>query len=98
MLIISSRNHTDTDNQCGGCIMKDDVTYNHANNNVFVRTNGDLIYVICNKEDQQKKVIEKMCTDNCILEDYEEWDENEDKKWILTFRVLDEYEKRLDYN
>ena len=98
MLIISSRNHTDTDNQCGGCIMKDDVTYNHANNNVFVRTNGDLIYVICNKEDQQKKVIDRMCTDNCILEDYEEWDENEDKKWILTFRVLDEYEKRLDYN
>ena len=98
MLIISSRNHTDTDNQCGRCIMKDDVTYNHANNNVFVRTNGDLIYVICNKEDQQKKVIEKMCTDNCILEDYEEWDENEDMKWILTFRVLDEYEKRLDYN
>ena len=42
--------------------MKDDVTYNHANNNVMVRTNGDLIYVICNKEEQQKKVIEKLQT------------------------------------
>ena len=98
MLIISSRNHTDTDNQCGGCIMKDDVTYNHANNNVFVRTNGDLIYVICNKESQQKKVIEKMCTDNCILEDYEQWDDGDDMKWILTFRVLDEYEKKMELN
>ena len=78
--------------------MKDDVTYNHANNNVMVRTNGDLIYVICNKEEQQKKVIEKMCTDDCVLEDYEQWDEGEDMKWILTFRVLDEYEKYPDIN
>ena len=98
MFIISSRNHTDTDNQRGGYIMKDDIKYTHSNNNVFVRTNGDLIYVICNKEDQQKKVIDRMCTDNCILEDYEEWDENEDKKWILTFRVLDEFERKMELN
>ena len=78
--------------------MKDDVTYNHADNKVFVRTNGDLIYVICNKEHQQKKVIQKMCTDDCVLEDYEEWDEGKDKKWILTFRVLDEFERKMEYN
>jgi|TARA_Y100000015_G_C2344100_1_gene67389 hypothetical protein len=78
--------------------MKDNVTYNHADNKVMVRTDGDLIYVICNKEDQQKKVIEKMCTDDCVLEHYEEWDEGNDMKWILTFRVLDEYEKRTEYN
>ena len=78
--------------------MKDDITYNHADNNVFVRTNGDLIYVICNKENHQKKVIDKMCTDDCVLEDYEQWDEGEDTKWILTFRVLDEFEKRMEYN
>ena len=40
--------------------MKDDVTYNHVDNKVMVRTDGDLIYVICNKEDQQKKVIKKI--------------------------------------
>ena len=45
---------------------------------VMVRTDGDLIYVICNKEDQQKKVISKMCTDTCILEHYEEWDKGDD--------------------
>ena len=78
--------------------MKDDVTYNHADNKVFVRTNGDLIYVICNKEHQQKKVIQKMCTDDCVLEDYEEWDEDEDMKWILTFRVLDEFERKTELN
>ena len=78
--------------------MKDDVTYNHADNEVMVRTDGDLIYVICNKEDQQKKVIKKMCTDNCILEDYEQWDEGEDMKWILTFRILDEFERKTELN
>ena len=78
--------------------MKDDITYNHADNNVFVRTNGDLIYVICNKENQQKKVIEKMCTDDCVLEDYEQWGEGEDTKWILTFRVLDNYEIKPELN
>ena len=78
--------------------MKDDVTYNHADNKVMVRTDGDLIYVICNKEHQQKKVIKKMCTDNCILEDYEQWDEGEDMKWILTFRLIGEYDKKTELN
>ena len=31
-----------------------------------------------------------MNTDTCILSDYEEWDEGEDMKWILTFRVFDD--------
>ena len=57
-----------------------------------MKTDGDLIYVICNQEDQQEKVVQRMTTDNCLLENYEEWDEGEDKKWILTFRVLDNYE------
>ena len=65
---------------------------------VMVRTDGDLIYVICNKEDQQKKVISKMCTETCVLEHYEEWDEGDDKKWILTFRVLDNYEVTPNLN
>ena len=78
--------------------MKDDITYNHADNKVMVRTDGDLIYVICNKEDQQKKVIKKMCTDNCILEDYEQLDEGEDMKCILTFRILDEFERKMELN
>ena len=40
-------------------MMKDNTVYNRPDNKVFVKTNGDLIYVICNKESQQEKVINK---------------------------------------
>ena len=33
-----------------------------------------------------------------IKHDNEEWDEGEDKKWILTFRVLDNYEIKPELN
>ena len=78
--------------------MKENTVYNRYDNQVYVKTDGDKINIICNKENQQKKVIEKMCTDDCVLEDYEQWDEGEDTKWILTFRVLDEFERKMEYN
>ena len=78
--------------------MRDDVVYNKPDNRLFVKTDGDLIYVICNEETQQDTVVKKMTTDNCMLERYEEWDEGEDKKWILTFRVLDDYEVTPNLN
>ena len=31
-------------------MMKDNTVYNHSDNEVLVKTNGDLIYIICNKE------------------------------------------------
>ena len=46
-------------------------------------------------EEQQEKVVEKMTTDNCLLEEYEVW---EDEKIILTFRVLDNYEIKPELN
>ena len=79
-------------------MMKDNTVYNRPDNKVFVKTNGDLIYVICNKESQQEKVIKKMINDNCILESYEEWDDDSDKKWILIFKILDEYELKPELN
>ena len=42
--------------------------------------------------------MKRMVTDTCILDDYEEWDEGDDMKWILTFRLLDEYELKPDLN
>ena len=48
--------------------------------------------------DKQETVVKRMTTDNCMLEHYEEWDEGEDKKWILTFRVLDDYEVTPNLN
>ena len=79
-------------------MMKDNTVYNRPDNKVFVKTNGDLIYVICNKESQQDKVIKKMINDNCILESYEEWDEGDDMKWILTFKILDENDLKPELN
>ena len=78
--------------------MKDNTVYNNSDNKVFVKTNGDLIYVICNKESQQDTVVKRMTTDNCMLEHYEEWDEGEDKKWIMTWKVPQEYDKLIEYN
>ena len=79
-------------------MLKDNTVYNHPENEVLVKTNGDLIYIICSKESQQDIVIQKMVNDNCILESYEEWDEDEDMKWILTFRVLDDYDMKPNLN
>ena len=78
--------------------MKDNVIYNHAKNQLYVKTDGDKIVIICSKESQQEQVIKRMTTDNCILDSYEEWDEDDDMKWILTFRILDEYELKPDLN
>ena len=65
---------------------------------IHVKSDGDKINIICHKEEQMQMVIRKMTNPDCIFEGYEEWDEKEDKKWILTFRILDEYEKYPDYN
>ena len=75
--------------------MRDDVVYNKWDNQVMVKTAGDLIYIVCHKEEQQEKVIQKMTTDNCLLESYEVW---EDEMTILTFRVLDNYEITPELN
>ncbi len=79
--------------------MKDNVTYNKPDNTVMVRTNGDEIHVICDKEQQMDKVVNRLTTPNCKLVGYEEWDKDEDMKWILKFIVIDdEYEITPEYN
>ena len=78
--------------------LKDNTVYNRPDNQVMVKTNGDLIYIICNKESQQDIVMQKMVNDNCILESYEEWDEDDDMKWILVFRILDEFDVKYELN
>ena len=78
--------------------MKDNAVYNQPDNEVMVKTNGDMIYIICKDEEQVQPVMNRMTTDTCILSDYEEWDEGDDMKWILTFRVLDEFDKKPEMN
>ena len=57
--------------------MKEETIYNRPDNQLMVKTNGDLIYIICNEESQQEEVTKRMVNDNCILESYEEWDEDD---------------------
>ena len=78
--------------------MKDNTIYNNAENKLYVKTDGDKIVIICSKESQQEQVIKRMTTDNCILDSYEEWDEGDDMKWILTFKLLDKYELKPELN
>ena len=79
-------------------MLKDNTVYNYPENEVLVKTNGDLIYIICNKESQQDIVVRKMINDNCMLESYEVWDEGDDMKWILVFRILDEFDIKSELN
>ena len=64
----------------------------------MVKTNGDYIYIICKDECQVQPVINRMTTDMCFLSDYEEWDVDKDMKWILTFKVLGEFDKKPEIN
>ena len=82
----------------GEKMMKENIVYNGPDNEVMVRTNGDYIYIVCKEEDQVQPVLDRMNTDTCILSDYEEWDEDEDMKWILTFKVTDDYEQLPEKN
>ena len=79
--------------------VKSEAIYNHWDNLVYIKTDGDEIHVICDKETQMDQVVERMTTPNCLLAGYEEWDEDEDRKWILTFLVCDSgYEMTPEFN
>ena len=56
--------------------MKHDTVYNHSHNMIYVRSQDDLIYIICQNEEQEKQVVERMNTDKCVLEDYEVWEDD----------------------
>ena len=68
--------------------LKENRIYNHADNSIYVKTDGKNLYIICKSDLQMDTVVNKMTTENCMLSGYEEWDEGEDKKWILTFEVM----------
>ena len=75
-----------------GYTMKEDVVYNEADNLIYVRSLGDKIFIICNTDDQLLTVQEKFHEAGNVMLDFEEWDEGEDKKYILTFQVGEDAE------
>ena len=78
--------------------MNENTIYNQPDNEVMVKTNKDYIYIICRNEEQVQPVMDRMNTDTCFLSDYEEWDEGEDMKWILTFKVLEDFDQLPEKN
>tara|TARA_R110002051_G_scaffold317619_1_gene398994 strand:- start:313 stop:534 length:222 start_codon:yes stop_codon:yes gene_type:complete len=64
--------------------MKDNIIYNHADNQVYIKTDGDKTVIICNTETQMEQVMDRMSSNHIFIE-YEEWDEDDDKKFIVTF-------------
>ena len=95
---MSKRPYDDSDNEIQSQYMKDDVVYNRPENIVMIRSQGNKIVVVCKDEDQVQPVMERMNTDTCFLSDYEEWDEGDDMKWILTFKVTNEFEELPERN
>ena len=44
------------------------------------------------------KVHERFKESGNYLIEYEEWDEGKDKKWIMTWKVPDGFDKPIEYN
>ena len=87
--------------KCGICMekkVKSDAIYNHWDNMVYIKTDGDMIYVVCNKENQMDDVNKRFYGSGNELIGYEEWDEGKDKKWIMTWKVPSGFDKPIEYN
>tara|TARA_Y100000310_G_scaffold332991_1_gene409630 strand:+ start:1289 stop:1519 length:231 start_codon:yes stop_codon:yes gene_type:complete len=69
--------------------MKKETIYNEANNLIFVKSENDKIFIICNDMSQVDSVQKKMHKHGNLMVDFEQWDEGDDKKYIVTFNVRD---------
>ena len=72
--------------------MKSNVVYNQSDNTVFVSTNGEKIVVVCDTEAKLEHVQRKFHEAGNRIIEFEEWDEGEDKQYIVTFSVDEEVE------
>ena len=71
-------------------IVKENALYNSADNLIYVKSHRDKIFVICNNMEQVDEVQKRLHKHGNTMIDFEEWDEDEDMKWILTFKVFDD--------
>jgi hypothetical protein len=70
--------------------MKPDTVYNQADNKVFIKSNGEEIVVVCDTEEKLQLVQKKFHEAGNSIIKFEEWDEGEDKKYIVTFAIAEE--------
>jgi len=68
---------------------KKNTLYNEADNLIYVKSRGNNIFIICNDMKQVDSVQKKMHKYGNLMIDFEQWDEDEDKKYIVTFKVRD---------
>ena len=59
--------------------------------------NGCLQF-ICHTESQVDSINKMMTKQKNMPVGYEEWDEGEDKKWIMTWKIPQEYDGEIQYN
>ena len=69
--------------------MKNNTLYNEADNMIYVKSRNDRIFIICNDMDQVDSIQKKMHKSGNLMTYFEEWDEGEDKKYIITFKIRD---------
>ena len=69
--------------------MKNNTLYNEADNMIYVKSQNDKIFIICNDMDQVDSIQKKMHKSGNLMTYFEEWDEGEDRKYIVTFKVKD---------
>jgi chitinase len=69
--------------------MESDTIYNHVDNLIYIKSEGNRIVVICNTKDQMDLVHEKFYNSGNQLVDVEIWDDDEEQKWIVTYQVTD---------
>ena len=67
--------------------MKGNTIYNEADNMIYVKSENDQIFIICNDMSQVDSVQKKMHKHGNIMVYFEEWDDDKDKKYIVTFQV-----------
>ena len=70
-----------------GYKMRENAVYNDADNLIYVRSLGDKIFIVCKDDDQVDKVQSHFHNAGNVMLEFEEWDEGDDKKYILTFKV-----------
>tara|TARA_R110000824_G_scaffold205378_3_gene390249 strand:- start:1767 stop:2051 length:285 start_codon:yes stop_codon:yes gene_type:complete len=80
-------------------VFKKDEILNEPDNLVLVNARPGCVRIICRTDDQMDGVMDRMMGGgNCVLEEFEQWDEGEDKQFIMTFRVLDDFNSSVIYN
>lgn len=71
---------------------KSNAIYNHADNIIYVKSEGDKIIIICNNEEQMDVVHNRFGKTGNMLIDVELWDDEKDQKYIVTYQVTDDKE------